>query len=164
MPVNQVTRATDIIYYQQLRQLIYKSDLSFPEGKAFEWPTFLMRWEWNQVFKPMERSFNQFPDKWPATDYPVMGYKNDEWMKKHLELLIEANYEHELNGVFYEFSVHGEHVINRIETMQPHKYFYRIEKILALYERKIFGNNSIQNSVYAKYEQALTDKIKLRYE
>ncbi len=142
--------------------ILYNNEINFlPTDNVFE--SFLGTWELHRIFKPTEREMGANPKDWTWQENPIRGYKNDKWMKKHLELLIEENYERELNGIFYEFSFKGNHIVNKIKSNMPNKYFWIMEKVLAMYERKLFGNNDIQNTVYLKYEKKLNDKINSIY-
>ena len=142
--------------------ILYNNEIKFlPTDNVFE--SFLGTWELKRIFKPVEREMNRNPKDWTWQESPTKGYKNDNWMKRQLELLIEEKYERELNGIFYEFSIKGNHAVNKINATQPYIYYSIMEKILALYEKKLFGNNDIQNAVYCKYEKRLNDKISSIY-
>lgn len=74
--------------------------------------------------------------------------------------MIEANYERYLNNIMYEYSIRGDHKVNKIKIQnREYNYLTQFERILVDLERKIFHNNDIQNKMWSKYKKKVIDKI-----
>ena len=159
--IHKDANGNDSYYYQLFQKLFIiegNKNLKLPQKFENKIYCYLGTYSLYKIFKPIERAMHRNPNQWTWQENPK-GYINEDWMKKHLSLLIEENYEHEINSIIYEFSIKGNHVVNKIKDNNKHNYFYIIEKILALYEQKLFGCSDIQNGIYLKYEDQLNRKM-----